>query len=185
MADLFAYPQSLGIIVPIPRTVLQDLRTPRELLMLQNDYFHSIHEWMPVVSKRLFNNALNNYQTEPRADLALLLLCMKLIISLPDPTNMEGTRTELYSSAKSLHQSIQIAGRYSTRFLQSGLLITLYELGHAIYPEAQASVALNARLGVELGIHDLRTQKMNPSPATWAEEEERARTWWGIMILDR
>jgi len=183
--DLFAYPESLAIIVPIPQPVLQLLGSPSEIMFIQEVYFQSIHGWMPIISKRLLHKEWNNHQIEPRADLALLILCMKLVTSVPDPASSSSMRTKLYSIAKGLHRLIESSGRYSTHFLQSGLLITMYELGHAIYPEAQASVAKNARLGMELGIHDICNQKMNPAPVSWAEEEERNRTWWGVVILDR
>lgn len=140
---------------------------------------------MPVVSIRLLRKALHQTDPEPRADLALLLLCMKLITSRPPNTKVGCMRTKLYSEAKGLYRTIETTKRYSTKFLQSGLLIAPYELGHAIYPEAYGSVAKNARLGVELGINELRNPKMSPAPSSWTEEEERSRTWWGIVMLDR
>jgi len=110
---------------------------------------------------------------------------MKLITSRPPNTKVGCMRTKLYSEAKGLYRTIETTKRYSTKFLQSGLLIAPYELGHAIYPEAYGSVAKNARLGVELGINELRNPKMSPAPSSWTEEEERSRTWWGIVMLDR
>ena len=64
-------------------------------------------------------------------------------------------------------------------------MISLYELGHGIYPEAVISVAANARLGLMLGMNKHQSQQMSPVPASWTESEERMRTWWGVMILDR
>lgn len=171
--------------MPIPNEVLAFLGTPNEILLVQEEYFQTINPWMPIISTRLLRKAIHGSKVEPRADLALLLLCMKLITSKPLSSSFGSTRSNLYRSAKKLYRSIEREKRYSTHFLQSGLLISLYELGHAIYPEAQASVARNAELGVQLGIHELKGHMMNPPPSSWAEEEERSRTWWGIVILDR
>lgn len=55
----------------------------------------------------------------------------------------------------------------------------MYELGHAIYPEAPISVSRNAELGLALGINEYGSDRMNPSPTSWTESEERTRTWWG------
>jgi len=177
-------PSTLGIDVPIPHVVLKFLGGLGEILQFRADYERQIHGWMPVISSRLLRKALIDDTTEPRADLALLLLCMKLITTPPKSTDYN-MRTRLWSTARSLYRSIDQTKRYSTSFLQSGLLITLYEVSHSLYPEAHYSLIKNARLGVELGIHELQSPKMIPVPASWAEEEERGRTWCGIVMLDR
>jgi hypothetical protein len=175
---------TLQIIVPVPHAVLQILTLP-VIELSQTAYFQTIHPGLPIVSKRLLHEAISNTATEPRADLALLLLCIKLITDVPIPNSRDGMRTSAYFAAKRLWRSIENAKLYSTRFLQAGILICMYELGHAIYPEAYISVAKNARLGVSLGIDDFSCDRMNPSPASWTEHEERIRAWWGLMILDR
>jgi Fungal specific transcription factor domain/Fungal Zn(2)-Cys(6) binuclear cluster domain len=175
---------TLQIDLPVPHGLFQIL-SPSIIHNTQTVYFRSFHPGLPIVSKRLLLADLSNAATEPRADLTLLLLCMKLLTDLPDPASTDGMRTPAYLAAKRLLRSIESAERYSTRFLQAGLLIAMYELGHAIYPEALASVSRNAKLGLALGIHDFKSDRMNPSPMSWTESEERTRTWWGIMIVDR
>jgi hypothetical protein len=110
---------------------------------------------------------------------------MKLLTDIHNPVSSDGMRTPAYQTAKRLWRSIESNKHYSTRFLQAGLLISMYELGHAIYLEAHISVSRNANLGLELGIHEIVSDRMNPSPNSWTEHEERTRTWWGIVILDR
>lgn len=140
---------------------------------------------MPILSTKRLRRLVSNLTSEPRADLALLLLSMKLITDHPEPNRPEWARSTVYHSAKALYHSIKASRRYSTHLLQASLLISLYELGHAIYPEAQASVVANVELGLKLGINKAGSQKMNPAPSSWTESEERTRTWWGTMILDR
>lgn len=144
----------------------------------------NINPWMPIISTRLLRQALSK-QSELQADLALLLLCMKLITSNPLSSDTDLTQTELYTYAKEFHGAIESQFRFSTHFLQSALLISLYELGHAIYPEAQISVARISKLGVELGINEISSEETTPNGFSWAEEEERTRIWWGMVILDR
>lgn len=176
--------KSLEVHMPIPANVLQFLGPPHEILVIQEDHFMMIHPWMPIISTRLLEKALSS-QTESKADIALLLLCMKLITSKPLSSGSGSTRTDLYACAKEFYTLIEMQSQYSTHFLQSGLLISLYELGHGIYPEAQISVPKEAKLHVELGINKISSRKTNPTSYCWAEEEEGTRIWWGIAILDR
>jgi hypothetical protein len=95
-------------------------------------------------------------------------------------------------------------GVISIRVLQAALLLSLYEVGHAIYPAAFLTVGKCARLGQALGIHDRRNvTQMFPTSSdsapplkfqdgwllipsvSWSAMEEIRRTWWGVIILDR
>jgi hypothetical protein len=72
----------------------------------------------------------------------------------------------------------------SIQVLQAGLLLSLYELGHAIYPSAYLSIGACARYAYALGINkDANTQVSKV--LTLVELEENRRVWWGIVILDR
>jgi hypothetical protein len=176
-------PKNLSVETPIPTAVLQLLSG--QIQTIQDNYFRAVHRWMPILSMKSLRRLLSNLNSEPRADLALLLLAMKLVDDHPEPDKPYWARSFLYQHAKSLFCSIKTSRRYSTHLLQAGLLISVYELGHAIYPEAQGSVLGNIELGLKLGINEAGSQKMNPAPSSWTESEERTRTWWGTMILDR
>ena len=175
--------KSLSVDTSIPKAVLQLLSG--QIQSIQDNYFGSVHRWMPIISMKSLRRLLSNLNSEPRADIALLLLSMKLVVDHPEPNKPDWARSCLYQHAKSLFRSIKTSRRYSTHLLQAGLLISLYELGHAIYPEAQGSVLGNVELGLKLGINEAGSKKMNPAPSSWTESEERTRTWWGTMILDR
>lgn len=144
----------------------------------------NINPWMPIVSTRLLREALSD-QSVLSPELILLLLSMKLIISKLHFPDLSSARSNLYTAAKELCAAIEVQEQYSTRLIQSSFLISLYEMGHAIYPEAQLSIAKTAKLGIALGIHDINSERTYPKSYTWVEEEERSRIWWGVVILDR
>jgi hypothetical protein len=87
----------------------------------------------------------------------------------------------LYTLAKEFHLRMELAGCLSTHTLQSAVLLVLYKIGHAIFPAAFNSVATCARNAVCLGINET----LPVAGKTWMEQEERNRTWWAILILDR
>jgi hypothetical protein len=72
----------------------------------------------------------------------------------------------------------------SIQVLQAGLLLSLYELGHAIYPSAYLPIGACTRYAYALGINkDAKTQAAKV--LTLVELEENKRVWWAIIILDR
>jgi hypothetical protein len=60
----------------------------------------------------------------------------------------------------------------------------LYEIGHGIYPAAYLSIGSCIRyggaLGVNLAIEDIATKSQDD-----VDSEERRRSWWAILVLDR
>jgi hypothetical protein len=149
------------------------------------EFFDKIHVWMPIISKKRFYENLLNPLMQPRTDVALLIYCMKLITAPPSENKDGGNpKTAAYLNAKRFLLEAEIAGILSLQLLQAGLLVTIYEVGHAIYPLAYTSVGTLARYGVSLGINGKR-QAGSTEQFTWVEEEERRRVWWAILILDR
>ena len=72
------------------------------------------------------------------------------------------------------------------RLLQAGILIAVYEIGHAIYPEAYLSIGHCGRLGQAIGLHDTTgVPQLALEPESEDEIEERRRVWWAVYILDR
>lgn len=137
---------------------------------------------MPIISKQRFYEHLNpSCQLGP--DYALLILCMDLISWLPDP-EAHDPRTSTYLTAKKYYLDLEISGVISIQTLQSGILIAIFELGHAIYPSAFLSVASCARHGSALGI-GWRTASSGEGSPSWIDMEERNRSWWAIVLLDR
>lgn len=142
-------------------------------------YFNTVHKWMPIVSKRQFYATLLHRMTTRRAELLLLTLSMKLSSS-----NVEVAETDLYRAVKQLHFEAESCGTLSILVLQAGVIIALYELGHAIYPAAYLSVGRCARYAIGLGL-DQTASTVGEMKLPWNEEEECRRVWWSILILDR
>jgi hypothetical protein len=168
---------------PVPAHVLQFLGDMTEVVTNASTYFKTIHPWMAIISKKRFYDRHLQCNFHLHADIALLLLSMKLITSMP-PKESPNPRTPAYYTAKHFYLYIEASGILSIQALQAGLLLALYEMGHAIYPSAYLSIGAAARYAYALGIN--KDAKIQASPVlTFVELEEIHRVWWGIVILDR
>ncbi|MCJ1265250.1 hypothetical protein MMC22_005125 [Lobaria immixta] len=158
----------------------------REGKLIATRYFEDIHTWMPIVSKYRFYNHLMNPLLEHRSDLTILLFCMRLISwSAVEHADGDKPRTRAYLAAKRLLVDAESAGILTLQILQAILLVTIYEIGHGIYPAAYITIGTCARYGTALGI-DRQKPSENGSPSlSEVEQEERRRVWWAIVILDR
>jgi hypothetical protein len=138
---------------------------------------------MPIISKRLFFDQLLNPLGTPRADVALLCLCMKLMTVRP--SQWEGKpQTDIYLGAKQYFVKLEVAGVFTIQVLQSGILIALYELGHGIYPSAYLSISSCVAYAFAMNLQSAVASN-STSQLTWVEREERRRVWWAIIILER
>jgi len=154
-----------------------------EIRVTASKFFEHIHLWMPFVSKKRFYELYLRSSFQSRPDVVLLLLSLKLITTLP-PKTPRNSRTPLYYAAKHFCLEVEGSSILSTPVLQAGVLLSLYELGHAIYPAAFLSIGACARYAHALGINGSRTLNTK-RVLTLVEVEERRRTWWAIVILDR
>ncbi|KAL6815030.1 hypothetical protein J3E69DRAFT_375493 [Trichoderma sp. SZMC 28015] len=148
-------------------------------------FFNGVHRWLPVLDEERFRGRLlGKTPAELPADVALLLLCMRLITSAPSESSRNGTRTDLHLAAKQGFLNLEMAGVLSVECLEAGLLISLYEINHAIYPSAFLSVGACTRYGQALGFGGPNTLKLRP-PYNRSELEESRRLWWAVILLDR
>nr|POF19964.1 hypothetical protein CFP56_52213 [Quercus suber] len=141
-------------------------------------FFRTAHRWMPVVSRVHFYGSLMNPSWKADPSLVTLLLGMKLVLARPEEADL---RTELYTLTKEFQLRMEMAGFLSIYLIQSSILTALYEMGHAIYPGAFTTVSTCARYALALGI----TGTVQAQGRAWSEQEERNRTWWAIITLDR
>ncbi|PSN70483.1 hypothetical protein BS50DRAFT_662738 [Corynespora cassiicola Philippines] len=119
-----------------------------------SSFFTTIHTWMSLVPKKRFYDVYLRSAFQSRADLVLLFLALKLVTT-PPPTNPHDAKTQLYNDTKHFYLEVEGSMIFSISVLQAGIVITLYELGHGIYPAAYMSVGAYARV------------------------------WWAVVILDR
>jgi hypothetical protein len=145
-------------------------------------FFSNVHPWMPFISKTWAYKHLFSPSSPVQADSMLLLLSIQLINWIPIAS--ENPRTPMYTAAKQFFVELETAGSLSIRIIQAGLLISLYELGHCIYPAAYMSVGVCARHAVALGV-DKDIRQSNITEFSWDKVEERRRVWWAVLILDR
>jgi hypothetical protein len=168
--------------LPVPLSVRSIIGETYQQHAIAKSFFETIHEWMPIISKKQLYKNLNPICL-PGADYALLLLSMDLISWLPSSQDQD-PRTSTYLTAKKYFLDLEIAGVVSVQILQAGILIAIFELGHAIYPSAFLSVAHCARYASALGI-GWRKASSGEILSGHLDLEERNRSWWAIVLLDR
>jgi len=144
------------------------------------EYFRTIGSWLPVISRKKLYYSLSHILSAPRADFALLLLSIYLILRPPfHPREASATRSPIYHKTKQLFGLLQSAELISIEIVQSALLISVYEYGHGYFQSAFLSVGSCARMADVLGWHRRRK-----SCDELVLEEER-RVWWAIRMFER
>ncbi|KAE9366738.1 hypothetical protein N431DRAFT_384656 [Stipitochalara longipes BDJ] len=171
--------------LPVPRYVqilIGDLSANHPVA---SRYFETVHPYMCFISKQRFYTYILNPLSEPRAENSLLLLCIRLItLSYPKTLDVHPAKAPAYLAAKKFYAEVEAAGIYNLQVLQAAILIALYELGHAIYPQAYLSIGTCARFAIAFGF-DEKGLRESIIACDWIESEERKRAWWAVLILDR
>ncbi|OBT38910.1 hypothetical protein VE00_10881 [Pseudogymnoascus sp. WSF 3629] len=108
---------------------------------------------------------------------------MKISVWAPQD-EFQNPRNSAYLFAKRYFLELEMLGMFTLQTLQAGILLCLYEIGHGLYPSAYLTVGTCARYGIGLGL-DKEALLPFRSPNIWLEAEEKKRTWWAILILDR
>ncbi|KFA81603.1 hypothetical protein S40288_09379 [Stachybotrys chartarum IBT 40288] len=145
-------------------------------------YFTSFHTWLPVISKKRIMHELREPDTERDSCHELLLLCMKLCTTTPGNQPAE---SDLYILTRSLCSSVESAGFVCLQLIQCLVLLTAFELSHAIYPAAYLTIGRAARLGLLMGLCRQQSQPLFNPAETWTLREEQRRTWWAVFVLER
>ena len=149
-------------------------------------YFRGIHEWIPVISRRCFQDRLINSSAPAHADFSTLLLCMCLITYQPlQVTAQLVTQDDMYLTTKMLFAHVQTFVSSSPNLIQAGILISIYEYTHGKLDLAYNSIANCAKMAYAIGLH-----KVKPSSNPQGNEErlaaqEEKNIWWGIIIYER
>ncbi|KAE8423943.1 fungal-specific transcription factor domain-containing protein [Aspergillus pseudocaelatus] len=170
--------------ISLPPEYIRYLRSPAQFRHEVDVYFNSVHTFFPIVSKLRLYQQLSNADRINDPDLGLLLIAMQL--HTRSCSEVESGDAELYRSAKACYVYVESSNVFSIKVLQALLLIALYEISNAIYPTAYLTVGHCARLGHAMGVHQRSdAPQMLNRVGTWVELEERRRTWWAVIILDR
>ncbi|KAL2060622.1 hypothetical protein VTL71DRAFT_9263 [Oculimacula yallundae] len=148
-------------------------------------YFESIHLWFPVLSEHNYYEHLPITFTQPCAEYSLLSLSMALIVSIPSEKETRETFSSLYMLVKSSIAIVEAANIHSLRVVQSRLLVSLFEVGHAIEPAAFMSLGTTARAAAAIGLNQALDGYAGTNEETITDSELELRIWWGIVMLDR
>lgn len=169
----------------LPKLFEEFCSTAAIVQRIVGSYFTSTHSWLPFISKERMHRDLNIPLENTNADLALLYLSMRLVGERL-PQALQNPQTPFYLSVKEYHFRVESAGLLSVQILQAGVLLAVYEFGHAIFPAAFITIGRCAKIGHAMGIHHGASppQMLHP-PTTWTEMEERSRVWWAVLLLDR
>lgn len=151
-------------------------------LALCEKYFTSIDKWLPIISKKRIIHELRDGHTESGSCHELLLLCMKLCSTTPSSRPAE---SDLYLLTRSLCSTAESSGFICLQLIQCLILLTVFELSHAIHPAAYLTIGRATRLGLLMGLHERQPQPLFKRAETWSLREEQRRTWWAVFILER
>lgn len=153
---------------------------------ISSRYFHSIHRWLPIISRRRFLDRLMDFQSLPTADFSMLLLSMHLITKHPS-TDHQGIQDQevLYLTTKTLMTQVRSFIPSSLYLVQVGILIASYEHAHGRMEAAYDSIGASARMAFALGLHRIRCSEELQGTDEWLQDEERLATWWGVVVCDR
>lgn len=155
------------------------------ILRIVSSYFATTHLWLPIISRERVHVDPNIPVEGISADLGLLYLCMQLVGERLPPT-LQNPQTTFYVAVREYHFLVESAGTLSLHLLQAGLLLAIYEFGHAIFPNAYITIGRCARIGHAMGIHHgASAPPLLGPPTSWTEMEERSRVWWAVFLLDR
>ncbi|KIN08663.1 hypothetical protein OIDMADRAFT_107876 [Oidiodendron maius Zn] len=148
-------------------------------------YILSIHSWLPIISRKRLFERVNLFNEATDASMALLFVCMKLVSETPPGLEQEAI-SSLYCMAKKYFARVEASGSISLLLIQSAILISIYEIGHGIYPAAYLSVSNVARLGMIMCLHD---QKKGSSVGKGLRHLDRMRgrkkELGAIVMLER
>lgn len=178
----FIRPSStLGLV----STAVSLIGTKPQRLEILASYFNNIHPWISIVGKLKTEQLVSSESDDsPRPDFIFLLMAMRLIQHVPDNPSA-ALQEPLYTSVKAFSASLEAAGIYTLMKLQADIHLTVYEMGHGIFPAAYLSMGRCVTFAIALGIHNDGSPQMLEAPRNWLAWEERRRTWWMLIVLDR
>ncbi|KAL8843355.1 MAG: hypothetical protein Q9170_000213 [Blastenia crenularia] len=171
------------INIPLSPDLLDSYQDPPTTARL---YFETVHPFLPFISKKNFYDHFPPPHVQPNVVFSILISCMKLVSWSPgDIPNSNDPKSASYIAIKRTLTETDLAGIFSLQLLQALILVSLYEMGHAIYPAAYMSVGTCARYALASGIDAYMTIDMSNPALTPLDQEEKRRAWWAVLILDR
>ncbi|KAL4781122.1 hypothetical protein BJX76DRAFT_360201 [Aspergillus varians] len=158
-------------------------------------YFSSIHRWFPTVNRDVYYRGLGGRGgggggggggglAELPPEFSLLTLSMYLVCLPAGYHGLSRRVNALYILVAGFVASLTAAGVNSLDLLHSRLLLSLFEVGHGMYPAAYISMGASVRAAVALGVD--RSDGLGGRFGQAVDEADDARRLWlGLVILDR
>jgi hypothetical protein len=165
-------------------TIQSDWRSSNEIY---ESYFANIHKWLPILSRKHLYHRHTESCAMPTASSSLLLLCIHLLIKIPDQYSVRTEQQTSHKIARCLYFFLQSSSPVSIELVQSGLLLSTYEHTSGLLEEAFSSIGTCARMAYSLG---LRAQAQTQTRSREEGDKmfrltEMNNLWWGIIIRDR
>lgn len=144
--------------------------------VIREPYFSTIDTWLPFISRKRLDQAIQTSIAAENSGLTLLLLCMKLVTVVPQSNVISAAESPIYKSARGFLNTMEEVSPASLQVLQSLVLIALYEISHGIFPVAYLIVGRAARLCLLRRVHDRKNStQLFVTPQTWTKWEEEHR----------
>jgi hypothetical protein len=179
--DVLQKPAVEAIICRDAREILGELE---DVTAITGTYFDTLSHRMPFIWMDRFKGRLQSIHTNPHADFSLLCLCIRLVVQYP-PKHGQNVQSSVYALAKSHISLLEASGFLSLEFVQARLLLSLFEMGHGLYPAASISTGACARTARALGLNKKRFSNTFSNDFARQRAEEEKRVWWEIVNLDR
>ncbi|KAI4168674.1 MAG: hypothetical protein LQ348_007455 [Seirophora lacunosa] len=168
--------------IPLTKPLLDFAHEPRLIARL---YFERVHPFFHFISNKNFYEHFPSAYAPLMSVSTILVACMKLVSWTPREDSRKEPKSTSYLVIKRTLVETDIAGLWSLQLLQAMILVSLYEIGHAIYPAAYTSIGTCTRYALALGINESLTVPIHSPEVMVLEQEEKRRAWWAIIILDR
>lgn len=160
--------------------------TGRYVDEITSRYFQGIDRWIPVISRRRFNDRIVDGRGLYTADFSILLLTMSLITYCP--TNIPGNipdQETVYLCTKMLFAQVQASAAASTYLIQACILLAVFE-----YASGRAEVAFVSIETCAVMSHVLSSYKRSrfqdfEDPDEGLQAIEEKNLLWGVMICER
>jgi hypothetical protein len=176
--------QKTTVEVAICRDAIEILGNHDEVTAITTDYFDTLSNRIPFIWKDRFNSRLHSVHTNPHADFSLLCLCIYLIVQYP-PKYGQNVQSSVYAIIKGHISLLEASGFLSLEFVQARLLLSIFEIGHGLYPAASISIGACARTARAFGLNKKRFGNSFSDYSARQRAEEEKRVWWEIVNLDR
>jgi hypothetical protein len=140
-------------------------------------YFRSVHSYLTIIHRNRFIRSVHGLSKKARAEVALLLLCMRLCAE-PTKSGIGARGGDMYRTAKKLFGSIHTNKGASVELVQAGALVALFEHNADLRDTDYETLQGCGKMALALGLDAL------PVETNTVDDEERRRAYWGLLSLD-